>query len=121
MYSAQIVISNIDSAIKSKGYTKSQVCEALNINKNTINTMTDNKGIASFTLARIADYLGVSVDFLLGRCRPALAASAPALDSNAARMLSMFSQLSEEKQEFLLKQAEMYLDAEQPKEKAALV
>lgn len=75
----------------------------------------------SDTLARIADYLGVSVDFLLGRERPALAASAPSLDSNAARMLSMFSQLSEEKQEFLLKQAEMYLDAEQPKEKAALV
>lgn len=65
--------------------------------------------------------LNVSSDFLLGLERPALAASAPALDSNAARMLSMFSQLSEEKQEFLLKQAEMYLDAEQLKEKAALV
>ena len=121
MYFAKIVINNIDNIIKSKGLSKSQMCKDLDINKNTINMMTDNKGIASFTLARIADYLNVSVDFLLGRERPALAASAPSLDSNAARMLSMFAQLSEEKQEFLLKQAEMYLDAEQPKEKAALV
>ena len=97
------------------------MCKDLDINKNTINMMTDNKGIASFTLARIADYLNVSVDFLLGRERPALAASAPIADNKTARMLSMFAQLSDEKQEFLLKQAEMYLEAEKPEEKTALV
>ncbi|MDE6834870.1 MAG: hypothetical protein K2J39_11605 [Ruminococcus sp.] len=29
--------------------------------------MTDNRGMASFSLAKIADYLNVSVDYLLGR------------------------------------------------------
>ena len=105
---------------KLKNMTVTRLCELATGNSG--NLATWKKGyMRSDYLSKCADILDVSTDFLLGRCRPALAVSAPALDSNASRMLSMFSQLSEEKQEFLLKQAEMYLDAEQPKEKAALV
>lgn len=120
MYNSQDIAKRIKDTAKSKNIPLKEMFKSLKISDNTLHNM-QNSFPKSDTLARIADYLGVSVDFLLGRERPALAASAPSLDSNAARMLSMFSQLSEEKQEFLLKQAEMYLDAEQPKEKAALV
>lgn len=67
MYNAQSVINNIDNALKSSGRSKKQMCADLDINRNTINQMTDKKGISSFTLAQIADYLNVSVDYLLGR------------------------------------------------------
>lgn len=67
MYNAESVIERIDCAIKAKGTTKAQMCRDIGINRNTINSMTDKKGISSFDLARIADYLGVSVDLLLGR------------------------------------------------------
>ncbi len=118
MYSAQLTIERIQTAIKRNNTTQKKLSADLEINENTIKRMTDNKGISSFTLARIADYLHVSVDYLLGRDRPAVPAAAPAMDANTARMLSMFTQLSEEKQEFLLKQAEMYLESEQPSKKA---
>ena len=34
---------------------------------NAIRQISDTKGMASFSLALIADYLGCSVDYLLGR------------------------------------------------------
>lgn len=34
---------------------------------NAIQQINDTKGMASFSLAKIADYLDVSVDYLLGR------------------------------------------------------
>ena len=39
----------------------------LNINVNTLNQISDKKGISCFGLKRIADYLDVSIDYLLGR------------------------------------------------------
>lgn len=70
MYDAETVIGKIDDAIKAAGTTKAQMCRDIGINRNTINSMTDKKGISSFDLARIADYLGVSVDDLLDRKSP---------------------------------------------------
>jgi DNA-binding Xre family transcriptional regulator len=70
MYNAETVIGKIDEAIKAAGTTKAQLCRDTGISKNTINSMTDKKGISSFDLARIADYLGVSVDDLLDRKSP---------------------------------------------------
>ena len=85
------------------------------------NLATWKKGyMRSDYLSKCADILGVSTDYLLGRERPVLAASAPINSNKSARMLEMFQLLSEEKQEFLLKQAEMYLDAEKPEEKKPL-
>ena len=39
----------------------------LGIGKSTVYAMTDNKGIGCFALAKIADRLDCSVDYLLGR------------------------------------------------------
>lgn len=67
MYTAQLTIDRIQLLIKSRGYTQKKVYADCGINKNTINSMTDKKGISSFYLAKIADYLDCSVDYLLGR------------------------------------------------------
>lgn len=67
MYTAQFTIDRIQSTIKEKGYTQKSVLSECGINENTLKRMTDNKGISSFYLAKIADYLNVSVDYLLGR------------------------------------------------------
>lgn len=67
MYNAQIVISRIQSLIKEQGLVQKNVLTECGINENTLKRMTDNKGMSSFYLARIADRLNCSVDYLLGR------------------------------------------------------
>lgn len=67
MYTAQLTIGRIQSLIKKNGLTQKQVLADCEINENTLKRMTDNKGISSFYLAKIADKLECSVDYLLGR------------------------------------------------------
>lgn len=67
MYTAQQTIGRIQATIKEKGVAQKDVLKQCGINENTLKRMTDNKGMSSFYLARIADLLGVSVDYLLGR------------------------------------------------------
>ncbi len=66
-YKADIVKERIKIALALRGMSKKELNEKVGINKNTIDLMTDTKGIASFTLAKIADCLNVSTDYLLGR------------------------------------------------------
>ena len=67
MYTAQLTIDRIKTLIKEKGLTQKMVLSECGINENTLKRMTDNKGMSSFYLAKIADRLGCSVDYLLGR------------------------------------------------------
>lgn len=67
MYTAQITIERIQKIIKLKGLVQKNVLADCGLSENTLKSMTDNRGMASFNLARIADYLDVSVDYLLGR------------------------------------------------------
>lgn len=67
MYTAQKTIERIQFLIKNKGLTQKLVLSECGISENTVKRMTDNKGISSFYLAKIADYLDCSVDYLLGR------------------------------------------------------
>lgn len=67
MYLAKITIERIQKRIKELGFTQKKVFAECNINEDTMKKMTDNKGMSSFSLARIADYLDCSVDYLLGR------------------------------------------------------
>ena len=67
MYTAQFTIGRIQKLIKLKGLVQKKVLSDCGISENTLKRMSDNKGMASFSLAKIADYLDVSVDYLLGR------------------------------------------------------
>jgi DNA-binding Xre family transcriptional regulator len=66
-YKAELVKERINIALTLRGMSKKELNEKVGINKNSIAQMTDAKGISSFTLAKIADCLDVSTDYLLGR------------------------------------------------------
>lgn len=68
MYNADIIRKRINIRRKQKGITNLEnMLKELGIGKNTVWAMTDNKGIGCFSLAKIADRLDCSVDYLLGR------------------------------------------------------
>lgn len=67
MSNAQILTENIKNIAKSKNITLKSMLSDCDLNVNTLNQISDKKGISCFGLERIADYLSVSVDYLLGR------------------------------------------------------
>ena len=67
MYTAQITKDRIREICKSKKINAKNMLESCGLGFNAIQQITDAKGMASFSLAKIADYLGCSVDYLLGR------------------------------------------------------
>ncbi|MDE5557794.1 MAG: helix-turn-helix domain-containing protein [Ruminococcus sp.] len=67
MYNSQTLVENIKALAKSKNILVKEMLVDCDLNVNALNQMSDKKGISSFSLAKIADYLGVSVDYLLGR------------------------------------------------------
>lgn len=67
MYTAQLTIERVQSEIKRKKKVQKQILQECGLSENTLKKMTDKNGIASFSLARIADRLDCSVDYLLGR------------------------------------------------------
>lgn len=67
MYTAQILSERIKQRAKSQSVRLKDMLVELGLNINTISQITDKKGLACFPLAKIADYLDCSVDYLLGR------------------------------------------------------
>lgn len=67
MYNSQNLVENIKAIAKSKNVLVKEMLTDCDLNVNALNQMSDKKGISSFSLAKIADYLDVSVDYLLGR------------------------------------------------------
>lgn len=67
MYNAQITKDRIKQLCKSKKVNMESMLTYCNLGVNAIRQINDTKGMASFSLARIADYLDCSVDYLLGR------------------------------------------------------
>lgn len=65
--------SSVDIAAKIKAYAKSKnislkvLLEKCELGSNTFSHMSHGRSLASDSLARIADYLDCSVDYLLGR------------------------------------------------------
>ena len=67
MYIAQKTKDRIKLICKTKKINANQMLEACSLGANAIQQINDTKGMASFSLAKIADYLDCSVDYLLGR------------------------------------------------------
>ena len=67
MYNAQILIQRIKDQAKQQNMLIRDMLSACNLSINAISQITDKKGLSCFSLARIADYLDCSVDYLLGR------------------------------------------------------
>ncbi len=67
MYNAQETKNRIKELCKSQKITMDTLLARCALGVNAIRQINDNKGMASFSLARIADELDCSVDYLLGR------------------------------------------------------
>ena len=67
LYNSLTVAEMIKVRSKSQGVSLKDMLIALELGPNTISHMRHGRAIASDSLARIADYLDCSVDYLLGR------------------------------------------------------
>lgn len=68
MYTAQILKKRIKEQQKKNNIKNSdEMMNELGLGVNIIRQMSDNKGVGCFALAKIADRLDCSVDYLLGR------------------------------------------------------
>lgn len=67
MYNSRDIAINIKRIAKSRGIILKNMFSELELGSNTMSSMYHGKMLASDSLARIADYLDCSVDYLLGR------------------------------------------------------
>lgn len=67
MYNSQDLTLNIKNQARKRDVFIRDMLNDCNLNINTISQITDKKGLSCFSLAKIADYLNCSVDYLLGR------------------------------------------------------
>jgi len=67
LYTSDEIVLNIRRIARQKEIKLGQMLSDCGLNKNTLAHMTDKRGISCFSLAKIADYLDCSVDYLLGR------------------------------------------------------
>lgn len=67
MKNTQIVAERIKIQAKQKGISVKKVLESCNLGANTVTKMASGTDIVSQNLLKIADCLGCSVDYLLGR------------------------------------------------------
>ena len=67
LYTSEELVSRIKKRAKDGNVKIGDMLEACGLNINTLSQMTDKKGLSSFSLGKIADELGCSVDYLLGR------------------------------------------------------
>lgn len=66
-YDSNDIANRIKNTVKSSNIKLKNMLTACDLGINTVSQLTSGKDILSKNLARIADYLGVSVDYLLGR------------------------------------------------------
>ena len=67
LYNSPDVASAIKLRAKAKNVAIKEMLTSVGLGINTLSHMNHGKSIASDSLARIADYLDCSVDYLLGR------------------------------------------------------
>lgn len=67
MYNAQNLVQRIKNRAKEKNVLIKTMLSECELSVNAISQISDKKGLSSFSLAKIADYLDCSVDYLLGR------------------------------------------------------
>lgn len=67
MYNSQDIAGRIKTTAKSKGISLKKMLSDCGLGINTISQMSKGNDMLSKNLARIADYLDCSVDYLLGR------------------------------------------------------
>ncbi len=92
-----VFISRLDALIKSKGITRKQLLEDLGLGKNQITYWEKNNTIPNkVTTSAIADYFGVTPEYLRGETDECRAEQPQAFAGQEKALLSMFRRTSEE-------------------------
>ncbi len=112
MYNSQDIYNALDSELKSKKINVSKMLTSCNLGKNTIFHLKNGSMIAADSLAKIADYLNCSVDFLLGREEKTNNVS----DVDAEYM-SLFNSLTDIDKGKILNRMELMLENYTPEQK----
>lgn len=95
LYYAVEIARKIKDLAKEKEITIKDMLLEIKLNKNSINTLSNGSMIQCDSLAKIADYLDCSVDFLLGRTpQKKYHINSSTLNLNEQIMLNTFHQLS---------------------------
>lgn len=102
MYNAQTTKDRIKSMCKLKKINMENMLSECALGVNAIRQINDTKGMASFSLAKIADYLDCSVDYLLGRDTDT------ALTEKQKWLIDAYDNLDEEYQRLIDKRIEQY-------------
>lgn len=91
-----------------KNVSPSAVCKSIGLSNAAFSCWSDDSVPRRATLQRLADYFGVSVDYLLGneKEKPTLAGE---LSEAEKMILDLFRQIPEEQQEMVLKMIEAAL------------
>lgn len=92
MYDSHNIATTIKDVAKSRNIVIKNMLASLGLGSNAMSAMYHGKSISSDSLALIADYLGVSVDYLLGRSDDV--GTSAAGDVNAAELLNIYNKLS---------------------------
>lgn len=93
MYTAKRLVERIKGQANLQNKLIKNILESCGLNVNSLSQMTDKKGLSSFSLARIADCLNCSTDYLLGRTdTPAMENSGMTADEQA--LLANYRQLN---------------------------
>ncbi len=67
MYNTQEIALRIKLMLRQQGKSLKELNSTVDISVNAISELAKGKQMSCITLAKIADYLGCSVDYLLGR------------------------------------------------------
>ncbi len=109
MYESHKIAEMIKSASKEKNIQIKIMLNFLGLNKNTLSSMYNGSMIKCDSLAKIADYLGCSVDYLLGRVGESqtekdkkIIAPFEIEDDNRQKLLSNYDKLNDDGQSKLL-------------------
>lgn len=100
LYYAVEIAQRIKRLAKEKEITIKDMLVEIKLNKNSINTLSNGSMIQCDSLAKIADYLDCSVDYLLGRTsQVSYSADSFTLNPNERTILNTFNLLPLSKQE----------------------
>lgn len=106
MYNSHDLAILIKSRAKEKNIAIKDMLSDLSLGSNTMSGLYHGKSIAFDSLARIADYLDCSVDYLLGRAGKS-SDNLVIEDSYEPELIEKFRSLSEQGQEYIMETLDM--------------
>ena len=101
MYKSNNVAERIKHIAKLKGIPVNKMLEDIDLGRNTMSNFKTSMPKAD-NLAKIADYLGCSVDYLLGRTEEKNAPVAPKYDEGEWALIELYRRLPEHQRDLVL-------------------